>query len=150
MAPRPEHEVCVGGTAIFHCPINREGSIDVLLIKQAVNDHRWNRRRCSFTKQSVHGLAPPKFVISRVARQSYPERQTICADPMPDFADAPNAGEKEAVLIPKSVRRIQVGLRRCRLCEYPIKIQFAKRSVMEPVIPDPTVDHRVYRHRHLE
>ncbi len=143
-----EEDAVVGGVLGLERPVDRRGAVDVFLIEEAVYEqHRHGERPRG--EHAIDRLVAPVGVVGGMGEELAPEADLLHAPPPPELSRRAG-GEVHLVVV--VVRRVPLDpavARRLLLPDvgHPL---LAERSVVEPVVAAPAVDHRVHRHRDLE
>ncbi len=149
--PRSHHEVDVLALRIFRSKraIQRRTTVDIFLVEQSRNDQHWDLERL-FRQQLVHRLVLPELVVRRMLREVAPE---------PGLLEAARrrhrARRTGAQILNVSVTRSRPPLFGARARGF-LSVDVVERrilperSVVEPVIAHPAIDHRRERHRNLQ
>src|SRR5262249_61101714 len=98
--PRSQHEKHPVIVRIFWLDglVNCDGSVDVLLVPQAVNQHGGHLQGLD-GEDSVDGLSAPVLVIAGMLEDLFPESSLLHAVPAPDFSRGPALQEFVVVIV---------------------------------------------------
>ena len=148
--PGAHHQVdlVVAGVLGFERVVDGDGSVDVLLVPQAVHDHHRHGQRPG-RQHPVHRLLAPEGVVARVLQELAPEPHLLEAMAAPQLSR--RARPQVHVIVVEMVRppRRVVAAGGFLLVDVGHHL-LAEGAVVEPVVAHPAVDHRVHGHGHLE
>jgi len=128
--------------------VHRERAVDVLLVPEPVHEHHRHRER-PCRQQLVHRLLLPERVVRRVLGHLPPEAHLLEAPAPAQLAGRPGLQEHVVVVV---VRHPPLRRRVARrfLVEEIRHHLLPEGAVVEPVVPNPAVHHRVHRHGRLQ
>ena len=150
VVPGTEHqEVSIVGRVFgLERGIACEGAVDILLVPETT-DVQGRHGEGLAGEQPVDCLLLPVAVVGRVLGEAPPERQLLHAHLAAERARRPR-GEEAGVVVVVAGPETEVVLLPRRLLVDIERHSLAERSVVEPVVADPAVDHRVDRYRDLQ
>ncbi len=150
MMPRADDEenLVVGGVLRLQRLVNRDGTVDVLLIPKTVDEHHWNRER--FGGQNlVHGPVAPEGVVIGVL-ENFPSEADLLESVATSDLTCRTGRQERVVFVempgPPFLLRLPGGF----LLVDVSQVLLAESAGMEPIVADPTVDHWIHGHRHLQ
>ena len=150
VAPRPEDEVhaIVAHVLGLDGLVHRDVAVDVLLVPQTVHQHHRHGQRTG-REDPVHRLVPPEGVVVRVGQELAPEPHLLHA--VAAAVLARRARLHELVVLVEVARPplLVVGAGRLLLVDVG-HVLLAESAVVEPVVAEPAVHHRVHGYRHPE
>ena len=148
--PGTHHEkyFVVAGVLWLDRVIDRDRPVDIFLIPKAVDEHHGHLQGLG-RQNLVHRLIAPERIVARVLENLAPETDLFEAAAFAELAG--RSGRHEHVVVVE-VGRPPFGLRPARgfLVVDVRHVLLAERTVVEPVVAHPAIDHRIHRHRDLE
>ncbi len=143
-----EEDFVVPGILGLDRPVDRGRSVNVLLVPEAVDEHDRHLQGL-LREELVHGLLPPVRVVTRVGQDLPPEAELLHAAAPAELARVDRRHVRVVVVVGIGKPEGLVLARGLLVVDEPHAL-LAERAVVEPVIADPAVDHRVHGHRALE
>lgn len=148
--PRPHHQVVerVAPVARLHRGIAVDGAPHVFLIPQALQPHRGHLQRRT-RHHLVQCLLLPEAVVGGVFGELVPPRQLFQTRRLGEVTGRACAQEI-AVVVMALARDAGALAALAELAGEVVEIDLAERTVIEPVVAHPAIDHRALRRGHLQ
>ncbi len=149
VVPRAHRQIdhVPGGILGFQRTVHCGCTVDVLLVPQPVDEHHRHLERIT-AEHPVHRLRLPEGVVGRMRGKLAPETDLV--EPMRLRKRARRPGAHRGVIFvisgPRERRRIVAG----RDLLPDVIDPEPERTVVEPVVAAPAIDHRILGHRHHE